>query len=165
MYQYTVQSIKDRNKRDRLKFVDGQGIWGVLMKLSLLLFGLSWLLRLTALRHAAFRARLKEKNFTAQMKTMDGSSGRYFTFKDGKISSGSGLHPNPDMWIGFKSAALGADLLTPPIDYQNQIDAIKNFNLLMEGPDELTSWFSETVLMSQTIGWKFGTQIDNGETR
>ncbi len=165
MYQYTVQSIKDRNKRDRLKFVDGQGIWGVLMKLSLLLFGLSWLLRLTALRHAAFRARLKEKNFTAQMKTMDGSLGRYFTFKDGKISSGSGLHPNPDMWIGFKSAALGADLLTPPIDYQNQIDAIKNFNLLMEGPDELTSWFSETVLMSQTIGWKFGTQIDNGETR
>jgi len=135
------------------------------MKFSLLLYGLSWLLRLTAWRHASFRARLKEKNFTAQMKTMDGSFGRYFTFKDGKISSGSGQHPNPDMWIGFKSAALGADLLTPPIDYQKQIDAIKNFNLLMEGPDELTSWFSETVLLSQTIGWRYGTQIDNGETR
>ena len=57
------------------------------MKFSFILMGLSWLLKLTAMRHADFRARLKEKNLIAQIKIADDSRGRIFIFKAGKINS------------------------------------------------------------------------------
>ncbi|MDP6426805.1 MAG: molybdopterin-dependent oxidoreductase [Rhodospirillales bacterium] len=135
------------------------------MKFSIMLLGLLWLLRYAAWRHPHFKKRLKEKNFTAQMKTRDGSVGRHFTFKDGKIISKSGVHPDPDMCLIFKSAALAAKLLTPPLDNLQQINAIKTFQLDMDGPDELTSWFTQTIMMAQTAGWKYGTEVGGGETR
>ena len=129
------------------------------MKLSFILFALPWLLRVKAWRHKEFSKRLKERNITVQMKVADDSKGRFYTFKDGKIVSTNGMHPSPDVCISFKSEAIAVALLMPPIDYQVQIDAIKNFNLIAKGPDELVTWFSETVMMSQTIGWEFGMSL------
>ena len=135
------------------------------MKLSLILFALPWMLRLKAWRYKEFRDRLNEKNLIVQMKVADDSKGRFFTFKDGEITSHSGIHSNPDVCVSFKSEKIATELLMPPIDYQAQIDAIKNFNLIAQGPDELVTWFSETVMMSQTVGWEFGTLVENGEMR
>ena len=120
------------------------------MKLSLILFFLPWMLRIQSLMYKKFRERLKEKNLIVQMKVADGSVGRFYIFQNGKIISSSGIHSDPDVCIMFKTEKIGFDLLMPPVNYQTRIDAIKNFNLMMEGPDELTSWFSETVMMSQT---------------
>ena len=53
------------------------------MKFSTILLGLSWLVRFTAWRNPAFKERLKEKNFVAQIKIADNSRGRIFTFEDG----------------------------------------------------------------------------------
>ncbi|MDP7600792.1 MAG: hypothetical protein QF605_05340, partial [Rhodospirillales bacterium] len=64
---------------------------------SLMLFGLRLLIWMQALRYQAFRDRLKEKNFTAQMKTKDNSVGRWFKFQDGKVSSGSGVKADADI--------------------------------------------------------------------
>ena len=61
------------------------------LKLALILFGLSWLLKFQAWRHPAFRARLKEKNLTAQFIARDEEIGRWFKFQDGRITSGSGV--------------------------------------------------------------------------
>ena len=135
------------------------------MKLSLILYVLPWLLRFKAWSHKEFRDRLKEKNLTVQFKVADDSIGRSISIKDGRIISAGSIHPSPDVVISFKSEAIAADLLMLPIDYQVQIDAIKNFNLKAVGPDELITWFSETILMSQTVGWQFGTPVENGETR
>ena len=44
------------------------------LKLMLILFGLSLLLKFQAWRHPAYRARLKEKNLTAQFIARDGRS-------------------------------------------------------------------------------------------
>ncbi len=52
------------------------------MKFSLILSGLNWLLKYTAWRNPVFKARLKEKNFVAQIKIADGSIGRFFSFQD-----------------------------------------------------------------------------------
>ena len=71
-------------------------------KFSLILFGLAQTLKIQARRYPAFAERLKEKNFTAQMRTKDGKAGRYFTFKDGKVISRKGLHPNPEVELIFK---------------------------------------------------------------
>ena len=52
----------------------------------------------------------------------------------------------------FKNAAIGAELLTPPINWLNQINAQKDFVLGVDGPEDLTNWFAQTVMMSQTAG-------------
>jgi len=132
---------------------------------SLFLFGLEKLMRFTAMRHAFFKDRLKEKNFTAQIKLQDNSQGRHFMFKDGKVSSRGGIHPKPDITIVYRDALLAAKLMRPDRDQLEQINAMKNFQIGMEGPDELTSWFTETLSLMLTAGAEFGTDMGDGVTR
>ncbi|MDA0239677.1 MAG: molybdopterin-dependent oxidoreductase [Proteobacteria bacterium] len=134
-------------------------------KFSVILWGLRQLLRITAWRYPEFRERLKEQSFTANIKTKDGKTGRSFTFKNGQLSSKGGVAAVADVELIFKNAAIGADLLMPPINQLDQINALKDFNLSMEGPDELTSWFAQTIMLTQTIGWKYGVDMGGGVTR
>jgi trimethylamine-N-oxide reductase (cytochrome c) len=135
------------------------------MLFRIILLGIAVLLRYTALRYPAFRKRLAERNFTAQIKTWDDSVGRHFTFEDGKVTSARGIHPDPDICLSFKTAKLAASLLLPPINWLDQINAIKDFNLRMDGPEDLTNWFAQTLMIPQSIGWKFGTDMADGVTR
>ena len=48
------------------------------VKFYLILLGLDWLIRFTAWRYPAFKARLGEQNFTAQIKIGDDTAGRYY---------------------------------------------------------------------------------------
>ncbi len=107
------------------------------LKLSLILFGLSVMLKFQAWRHPAFRARLKEKNLTAQFIARDEEIGRWFKFQDGRVTSGSGVLKDADVTVAFKNAALGADLLMPPINWLDQINAQKEFALTVQGDDRL----------------------------
>ena len=131
----------------------------------LILFGLSLLFRYCSVRHPAFRARLRERKQIAQIRLRDGSAGRYFIFGDGRVRSKSGIHPEPDTVIAFKNAAIATRLLKPPVDFQQQIDAQKNFELTVEGPDEAVYWFAQTIMMTQRAGWKFGTDLGDGTVR
>ena len=133
-------------------------------KFSVILFGLAQLLRLARRRHPAFAARLKERNLIAQIKARDEEIGRWYAIRDGKVASGSGLHAKPDITLNFKNAAVGASLLTPPINWLEQINAQKDFNLTVDGPEDLTNWFAQTVMMCQTAGWKFGTPMPDGSS-
>ncbi len=134
-------------------------------KFSLLLYGLLILLRYCAWRYPAFRNRLKEKDFTAQIRTKDRKIGRYYAFAKGSIRSKHGIHHDPDVALVFKNADIAARLMMPPIDQLEQINAQKDFVMELEGPDELTSWFTQTIMLTQTIGWKYGTEIGNGTVR
>lgn len=135
------------------------------MRFALTLYVLKLFLKFTAWRHPVFKARLGEKNFTAQMKLMDGSQGRWFRFQDGKLNSEAGIDPNADVVLTFRDAKLAAQLLTPPVNNLDQINAIKNFKLDMRGPDEMSLWFTQTLMMTQTIGWQYGTDMGNGVMR
>ena len=135
------------------------------MRLSLILLGLSILLKFTAWRYPAFRKRLKEKNFTAQIKTWDNGVGRSYTFRDGKTTSRSGVDPNADICMSFKTEALGTQLLMPPINWLDQINALKDFKLKMEGDDGLANWFAQTTMMTQSIGWQWGSLLADGTRR
>ncbi|MGE5540595.1 MAG: molybdopterin-dependent oxidoreductase [Gemmatimonas sp.] len=134
-------------------------------KFSLILFGLAQLLKIQARRYPAFAARLKEKNVTVQMRTADRKTGRWFKFENGKLTSRAGIHAKPDVTISFKDERIAAELLMPPLDMQNQIDAIKDFKLQMDGPEELSSWFTQTVMLTQTIGWQYGIKQADGSMR
>jgi molybdopterin guanine dinucleotide-containing S/N-oxide reductase-like protein len=133
--------------------------------LSITLFGLKLLLKQRAMMHQSFRDRLKERNFTAQIKVEDNSIGRYFTFSDGKIISKRGIYSNPDVCMTFRSAHLAVSLLIPPRDELSLISAMKDFQLGLKGPDELAYWFMETLSLMQTVGTKYGTHVGNGVKR
>ena len=135
------------------------------MTVDLLLFGLDKLIKYTAFRYPEYRKHLGEKNLTAQIKVADADKGRYFIFKDGRLKSKSGLHPNPDVCLTFKTEALAVSLMLPPTDWQAQIDAMKDFKLTLEGPQELTSWFFEIIQRIRSIGFKYGHALGDGVMR
>src|SRR6478736_4287262 len=135
------------------------------LKLSLILFGLSWLLKFQAWRHPAYRERWKEKNLPGQFIARDEEIGRWFKIQDGRVTSGSGVLKDADVTVGFKNAALGAGLLTPPINWLDQINAQKEFLLTVQGDDGLANWFAQTVMMAQTVGFKYGTPMPDGSMR
>src|SRR5436190_16995016 len=97
------------------------------MKFSFILFGLAQLLKFAAWRYPAFEARLKERNLVAQIKARDEEIGRWYAIRDGKVTSGSGLRADADVTLAFKNAAIGANLLMPPINWLDQINAQKDF--------------------------------------
>jgi trimethylamine-N-oxide reductase (cytochrome c) len=135
------------------------------MKFRILLFATKLLLNRTARRYPSFKQRLKEKNFTAQIKVMDNSVGRYFTLRNGKIISKSGIHTHPDVCMAFSDAALASRLLVPWRNQLEQLDAMKNFRLTLEGPDELTWWFMETLSQMFSAGIKYGVDVGNNTKR
>src|SRR5262245_24324615 len=122
------------------------------IKLSAILWGLSQLLSFTARRHRAFKARLKERNMVLQIIARDEEVGRWYRFHDGNVTSGSGRHESPDVTLAFKNAAIGARLLTPPIDWLRQINAQKDFKIGIDGPEDLSNWAAQTIMLSQSAG-------------
>jgi molybdopterin guanine dinucleotide-containing S/N-oxide reductase-like protein len=130
-----------------------------------LLFTASQLMKQKARTNPSFKARLKEKNFIAQMKVLDNSVGRYFIFHQGKITSRRGIHSKPDICLGFSDAAMGCRLLIPSCDRQKKTDAMKNFRLTLNGPDELTCWFMETLSLMLAGNIQYGLDMGSGVTR
>jgi hypothetical protein len=134
-------------------------------QLYFVLLGLGKLMNFSARRYPAFRARLKQKNLIAQIKLRDHSQGRYFIFKDGEVRSKHGIHPRPDMTITYDSADLAVRLMRPNRSQLEQINAMKNFQIGLEGPDEITSWFMETLSLMLLARVKYGRDIGKGVKR
>lgn len=132
------------------------------MRFALVLKALHLALRFAMLRHAVFRARVRERDMVAQLRTRDGRVGRWYGFQGGRLRSRAGLHPSPDIVMTFADAKIGARLLTPPIDWQEQVDAQKTFQLGLEAEDDLGYWFAQTVMMTRRLGWKFGEHQPDG---
>ncbi|MBW1771922.1 MAG: molybdopterin-dependent oxidoreductase [Deltaproteobacteria bacterium] len=132
---------------------------------AVMLFGLEKLLKRTARKYPHFADRLREKNFSAQIKLMDNSQGRYFVFENGNVRSKAGLHENPDMVMSFRSAELAVKLMKPNRRQLDLISSMKTFNVGLEGPDEITVWFSETLNMMMIAGVEYGVDLGNGVMR
>lgn len=135
------------------------------MKLSVILWGIPQAMRAASKFYPEYATRLKEKNLVAQFKVRDNSIGRWIKLEDGKISTGNGIHQNPDITIDFKNKAIAESFLTPPINLLERIDAAKNYKVVLEGPDDLAVWFMRVTSQLLTLHWKFGTDMGNGVTR
>lgn len=83
---------------------------------SIVLLAMKMRLGRTAITFPVFKERLKEKNLTAQLKLKDNSCGRYFTIRDGRIISKSGIHASPDVTVIFENVRVALDMLVPPRD-------------------------------------------------
>src|SRR5437763_2467845 len=103
------------------------------MKFQIILWGMAQLLKFARWRYPAFRARLKERSLIAQVKARDEDIGRWYAIRDGKVTSGAGLRADAQVTLAFKTAAVGADLLVPPINWLDQINAQKISNSRWKG--------------------------------
>lgn len=135
------------------------------LKFSTIMWGLSQLIAYKARRHPEFRARLKERNMVLQMLARDEGTGRWFRFHNGKVTSGAGKHDRPDVTLAFKNASIAAKLLTPPINWLNQINAQKDFKITIEGSEDLSNWVAQTIMLTQTVGLDMGTPMPDGTMR
>ncbi len=134
-------------------------------RLSILLYGLEKIINLTARRYEAYRERLKEKNMTVQLRLEDRSQGRVFIFKDGRVASQGGIHPNPDVEIIYRDAITALELMKVKRDYLKMINAMKSFQMGLVGDEEQAIWFMETLSMIFTVGMTYGRKMGEGVTR
>ena len=68
----------------------------------------------------------------------------------------SGLSVRPKKLIGNAQKS---------INQLDQINALKDFNLTLDGPDEFTLWFTQTLMKTQTNGLKHGVEVGDGVKR
>ena len=135
--------------------------------LRLMLFSLGLVLKTRGLLDPIFRKRLKEKNLTARIRIKDKSIGRTFYLKNGSISSTSDMAKDVDVTMTFLDAPTAVYLMLRRNNLHVQIHAMKNFHIDVKGPDDLTIWFMQTLVMVEKFDSPkdFGTPLKNGVMR
>ena len=111
------------------------------MKFSLLLYILGRKLKSGSKKAGVLQDKIKEKNFSIQIRTADNKKARYFIFKDGNVTSKGGLYSAPTVsliWsepsIGFKVMASGSS--------KKSMEALSNGNLKLEGDVQFALQFT-----------------------
>jgi len=138
------------------------------MKRTLLkgvLLGLAVAMRITARRSPGFRKRLGERDLVAQIRLKDGSVGRHYHLKGGRLHSAGGLHPRPDVSILFHDIATALAFMKPRADRALVVHAAKHFKVAVQGADPLVVWFMQLLNCLQTATLKAGTPMRDGSTR
>ncbi len=135
------------------------------MRLAVILWGIPQAMRVCAAIYPKFKERLKEWDCIAQFQTREEGTGRWIQLQNGRIRTGAGIHAKPDFTVFFKNAKIAADFLTPPFDQLERIHAAKNFQVTLQGPDDLVVWFMHLVASMESYTWTIGTDMGNGITR
>jgi molybdopterin guanine dinucleotide-containing S/N-oxide reductase-like protein len=132
-----------------------------------MLFALFLAMKLKKMLKPSYGLRLMEKDLTAQIKIRGDRYGRSYVFKNGKVTSLAGVVSNPDVCMIFTSTAIAVRLMLSPRNYLKQINAMKNFQVDVEGNDASVFWFMQTLnkLISDPETLQFGTPVDDGMTR
>ena len=114
------------------------------MRFSMLLFGLMVMIKRGAKKYPALKVKIKEKNFSILIKTEDGRRGRYFTFSNGAVSSGTGDRPNADISIIWKNADTGFRVMIKQSD-KAFVKAIQKGSLKIQGDPNCIPTFMNIV--------------------
>jgi hypothetical protein len=83
--------------------------------LRTILFALTPVLNRTAAKYPAFQATLKKFDYTAQIRLKDGSVGRTFVIKNGRITSTSALNRPADVQMIFHDLHTAMAMSASPI--------------------------------------------------
>jgi molybdopterin guanine dinucleotide-containing S/N-oxide reductase-like protein len=133
--------------------------------LRTMLFGVAPMLSVLAALYPALRAMLRRHNAIAQIQLKDGSIGRHFIVRNGRVRSKSGLHPKPDVVMMFKDVGTALTMMKPEPDMGEVVHAAKNFMVQVAGSDPLVVWWMQTLNFMLKAGLKFGTPQRDGTIR
>jgi len=133
--------------------------------LRTVLFGLAQLLAKAARGRPAFRAFACRHDIVVQIQLKDGSIGRWFAWRGGRVRTRAGIHPAPDVRMMFKDIDTALTMLKPNADMGEVVHAAKNFKVMVVGPDPLCVWWMQLLNLSQSSGLRMGTPLADGGTR
>ena len=133
--------------------------------LRTLLLGLGPLLDRATRARPAFRAFAKRHDAVVQIQLKDGSIGRWFDVRAGRIRSHGGIHPKPGVRMLFKDVDTALAMMKPNPDMGEVVHAAKNFKVMVVGPDPLCVWWMQLLNLSQTSALRMGTPLPDGSTR
>ena len=133
--------------------------------LKTILFAIPYVIRFSAKKNFSFREFLGRHNCVVQIQLKDRSIGRYYSIADGRITSRSGIHDNPDITMLFKDLKTALVFLVPPMDQAEVVHAAKHFKVQMLGDDTLIVWFSQLMNLLNTMNLKQGTDMPDGSVR
>ena len=114
------------------------------MKFAILLYILKIKLNRAARKNPDFRKKLKQRDYTLVIRTADGKHGRFFTFTDGNIVSGRGVHAGSDVEMVWVDAATAFRALAAG-DEKAVMQAIWKSDLKIEGNLDHFLWFGEVL--------------------
>ena len=112
------------------------------MRFPLLLFALSWILKLAAKKNKAFQKYISKAKARILIKTSDGKYARLFNFNKGKISSVSGDSKDFDVALVWKDAKTGFSVMTDK-SKDASFNAAAAGNLRVEGMSVYAQWFED----------------------
>ncbi|MGO9432320.1 molybdopterin-dependent oxidoreductase [Rhodoblastus sp.] len=130
-----------------------------------ILFVLPRMLEFTARRHPVFRDRLKQHDVTAWFGLKDESIGATIAIRGGKVFAQAGSRAEADVALVFQDVYTALVFLMPGPDQGEIIHAAKNFKVVTVGRDDLLLWFTQTLNMSQTVGFEMGVKMPDGSRR
>ncbi|WP_457576131.1 molybdopterin-dependent oxidoreductase [Desulfomarina sp.] len=115
---------------------------------------------------ADFRKRLGERDYVAEIK-IRGGYGRIFILKNGEVFSGKGFTGKVDVSMVFTDSVTAVKLMTSPRDSLAQINAMKNFRVDVQGDEQNTIHFMQTLNMmsGQSSPPPYGIDMGDGLTR
>ncbi len=135
------------------------------LTLRAILYSLTHVLRLTAVRSTAMAAFMGRRNCVAQIRLRDGSIARHYVFRGGRVTSRAGQHPKPDVTMTFRDLATALMFMVPPVRQADVVHAAKTFKVVVDGRDELVVWFMQMLNMIQTAGLQAGRKMADGTMR
>ncbi|MBL4800695.1 MAG: molybdopterin-dependent oxidoreductase [Emcibacter sp.] len=133
--------------------------------LKTMLLGIPIVLKRTARKYAEQKELMGKYDAVIQIQIKDGSVGRSYHFKNGKLKSQSGVRKEADVRIIFKDVPTAVRLLTPPVDRAEAVHSAKNFAVIQVGPDHIVQWFHDMLNNMDTLGLQYGTPMPDGTTR
>jgi trimethylamine-N-oxide reductase (cytochrome c) len=133
--------------------------------LRTILLALGPMLDRAARSRPAFRVFARRHDAVVQVQLKDGSLGRWFEVRAGRIRSHAGIHPQPDVRMMFKDIATALAMMKPNADMGDVVHAAKNFKVMVVGPDRLCVWWMQLLNLSQSSALQMGTPLPDGGTR
>ena len=115
------------------------------MRFSLLLFILMRKIKRAVKKYPELKDKVKEKNFTIVIKTDNGKRGRFFSFSDGTVISGSVKKaPSSDVSLVWRDADIGFKVMVVQKD-EAFMKAIQKGALKIQGDMNLLPVFMKIV--------------------
>ena len=111
------------------------------MKFRFLLWMLGFLMSKASRKNPAFQQQLVDKDLVFQLQTLDGKVARHFKVKNQRITSHSGLYPEPAFSIAFKDAAYGFATLQAKNKQLAFMTGIQDKSIQIKGNPALVIWF------------------------
>ena len=135
------------------------------IRLSLLMYGLAWLIRIAAIVNKEFRAKLSQNDISFIMSSREGNLARYYRIKKGRLQTGRG-RPATDFALIWQDNRSGGKVMQDMVSGKGKAlyKAVMNGVLALEGEGAAVTVFMD--IMNQ-LNHLFGPRKkakDSGKT-